>query len=193
MIHLKSAKFYTLVQRLKNWIEAFRLRTLFLALASVITGGILPVKEDLFRPGVFILTLITTIFLQILSNLANDYGDSEKGTDNDNRVGPSRSVQSGKISRKEMRRLIIAFVLLSLLAGLLLLYISFPKEKFPELVLFFFLGLAAIWAAIKYTVGKGAFGYSGLGDLFVFIFFGLVGVAGSYYVQTLMLDIRMIF
>ncbi|MFB6342568.1 1,4-dihydroxy-2-naphthoate polyprenyltransferase [Saccharicrinis sp. FJH62] len=178
------------MQRLKNWIEAFRLRTLFLALASVITGGLLPVREGLFRPLVFILTLITTVFLQILSNLANDYGDSEKGTDNENRVGPLRSVQSGKITHQKMKRMIIAFVLLSLISGLLLLYISFPEEKFPELVMFFFLGIAAIWAAIKYTVGKGAFGYSGLGDFFVFIFFGLVGVAGSYYVQTLMLDIR---
>ena len=126
--------------------------------------------------------------MQILSNLANDYGDSEKGTDNQNRVGPLRSVQSGKISHTEMKRLIIAFVLLSLFAGMMLLYVSFPKDKFPELVLFFFIGLAAIWAAIKYTIGRGAFGYSGLGDVFVFIFFGLVGVVGSYYVQTLTID-----
>ncbi|MFB6319185.1 1,4-dihydroxy-2-naphthoate polyprenyltransferase [Saccharicrinis sp. FJH54] len=176
------------MQRLNNWIEAFRLRTLFLALASVITGGLLPLRVGHFRPGVFVLTLATTIFLQILSNLANDYGDSEKGTDNDNRVGPLRSVQSGKVSRKEMKRLVIAFVVLSLITGLLLLYTSFPEERFPELVLFFFLGIGAIWAAIKYTVGKGAFGYSGLGDIFVFIFFGMVGVAGSYYLQTLTLD-----
>lgn len=173
-----------MVQRFKNWIEAFRLRTLFLALACVIAGGILPVKEDAFKPLIFIITLLTTIFLQILSNLANDYGDYDKGTDNVNRVGPLRSVQSGKISKQEMWYLIISFAVLSLVSGVLLLVLSFPKESLKELLIFFALGLGAIWAAIKYTVGKKAYGYSGLGDFFVFIFFGLVGVMGSYYLQT---------
>ena len=133
---------------------------------------------------VFVLTLLTTLFLQILSNLANDYGDSKKGADNENRIGPERAVQSGAISLGAMKNAILIFSLLALISGLALLYFSFDGQLNWLFVGFLLLGIGAIAAAIKYTVGKGAYGYSGLGDLFVFIFFGIVGVVGSFYLQT---------
>jgi len=132
---------------------------------------------------VVILAVLTTILLQVLSNLANDYGDWMKGTDNQDRVGPERAVQSGEITHEQMKKAVIIFASLSLLSGVWLLYVAFGDELATALV-FFVLGLAAILAAIKYVVGKRAYGYSGLGDLFVFIFFGLVGVFGSYYLNT---------
>ena len=177
------------MKRLINWIEAFRLRTLFLALSAVIAGGLLPIASGLFRPVVFILTLSTALLLQILSNLANDYGDAEKGTDNVNRLGPARTVQSGKISKAEMKRLIIVMASLSLFSGLVLLFSAFGVNHLVQLITFLVLGLAAIGAAILYTVGSRAYGYKGLGDGYVFLFFGLVGVYGSWYLQTLRLDV----
>jgi 1,4-dihydroxy-2-naphthoate octaprenyltransferase len=137
-----------------------------------------------FKWDVFILTLLTTLFLQILSNLANDYGDAVKGTDNENRIGPERAIQSGAISAAEMKKGIIVSALLALVSGLFLLYVAFKEVFDLQFLIFLILGLLSIAAAIKYTVGKGAYGYRALGDLFVFIFFGLVGVAGSYYLQV---------
>lgn len=180
------------MQRLKYWIEAFRLRTLFLALASVITGSLMALNHPDFSVLVFLLTLLTTISLQILSNLANDYGDSEKGTDNQNRVGPERTLQSGKISRLEMKRLIVAFVLISLIFGVSLLYFSLSVKALKSFLLFLFLGIMAIVAALKYTIGKKSFGYLGFGDLFVFVFFGIVGVFGSNYLQTHTIDLQLL-
>ncbi len=130
------------------------------------------------------LTLLTTLLLQILSNLANDYGDSVKGTDNEKRVGPMRAMQSGEISHREMKSAVIVFAVLSLVSGIWLLDTAFT-ENLASILVFLLLGLAAIGAAVKYTVGKGAYGYSGLGDLFVFVFFGPVGVFGAYYLNTL--------
>ena len=126
------------------------------------------------------LALVTATFLQILSNLANDYGDALSGVDDENRLGPTRAIQSGEVSIKEMRMAVILFSLLSLLSGIALLIVSF--SSFSGLfMLFLLVGLLAIAAAIKYTVGKNAYGYSGLGDISVFIFFGIVGVMGSSY------------
>jgi 1,4-dihydroxy-2-naphthoate octaprenyltransferase len=172
------------MNKLAVWIEAFRLRTLPLALSSAILGSFLAYADGKFVLPVFILTLLTTLFLQILSNLANDFGDSMHGTDNKNRLGPERTVQSGKISKKEMKFLIAVFVTLSLLTGILLIYIGLRNSKSWLIVLFFLLGVASIAAAIKYTIGKNPYGYSGFGDLFVFIFFGLVGVCGTYFLHT---------
>ena len=172
------------MNKLAVWIEAFRLRTLPLALSSAILGSFLAYADGKFVLPVFILTLLTTLFLQILSNLANDFGDSMHGTDNKNRLGPERTVQSGKISKKEMKFLIAVFVALSLLTGILLIYIGLRNSKSWLIVLFFLLGVASIAAAIKYTIGKNPYGYSGFGDLFVFIFFGLVGVCGTYFLHT---------
>lgn len=167
----------------KSWVKAYRLRTLPLALSVILTGSFLAMQDGVYNGWVIGFSLLTTLFLQVLSNLANDYGDSIKGTDNDDRVGPQRTVQSGEISRESMKKAIIVFASLSLLTGVALLYFSFG-DNFKLSLLFLVLGLAAIWAAVKYTVGEKAYGYAGFGDLFVFIFFGLVGVAGSYFLNT---------
>ena len=174
-----------------SWIKAFRLRTLPLAFSSILTGTFLAMETGVYNNLVIAFSLLTTLFLQILSNLANDYGDAMKGTDNENRVGPQRAVQSGDITPAQMKNSIIIFASLSLLSGITLLYFAFGENFIPALI-FFAIGIAAIAASIKYTVGTKAYGYAGLGDLFVFIFFGLVGVLGSYYLNTLSFDWQII-
>ena len=169
---------------MKHWIAAFRLRTLPLALSSIIFGSALAIKANSFKPAIFISCIVTTVLLQILSNLANDYGDFQKGTDNDKRVGPDRALQSGNISITQMKKAIIFFSFLSFASGLLLLFFSFNLENLHYVLAFLLLGLASIWAAINYTAGKSAYGYRALGDIFVFIFFGLVGVLGSCFLFT---------
>ena len=146
-------------------------------------GGFLASSVGAFRWDIFLLCVSTTIFLQILSNLANDYGDSIHGADSADRKGPSRAVQSGAISRGQMRSAVIIFVFLCLCSGISLLLIAFGLDWNA---IFFFLGLGVlcILAAIAYTVGKRPYGYIGLGDLSVLIFFGFVGVLGSYYLFT---------
>jgi 1,4-dihydroxy-2-naphthoate octaprenyltransferase len=166
------------------WIQAFRLRTLPLALSSAVLGSFLAYADKQFNSIVFGLAILTTIFLQVLSNLANDFGDSQNGVDNAGRVGPERTVQSGKISVAEMKRLIVVFVFLSFVAGALLIYFGIRDANTEIILLFFLLGIASIVAAIKYTVGKNPYGYSGFGDLFVFVFFGLIGVCGTYFLHT---------
>lgn len=166
------------------WIDAFRLRTLPLALSSAILGSFLAYAEGMFNPAVFGLAISTTILLQILSNLANDFGDSQHGVDNAKRLGPVRTVQSGKISKPEMKLLIIGFTILSFFSGSLLIYFGLKNTNSGLIILFLLLGIASIAAAIKYTVGKNPYGYSGFGDLFVFIFFGLVGVCGTFFLHT---------
>lgn len=169
----------------KSWLHAFRLRTLPLALSSIIVGGALSFFDDSFKVWVCVLAAVTTTLLQILSNLANDYGDAVVGTDNKDRVGPTRTVQSGAISKKQMSRAIIFFSILSLLSGISLLYIAFNGVINLNLILFLLLGIFAITAAINYTIGKNPYGYKGFGDLFVLIFFGIVGVMGTYFLNTL--------
>ena len=171
------------MSKTSSWIKAFRLRTLPLAMASIILGSFLAVYDGAYNWAVIILSMTTTLFLQILSNLANDYGDSQKGTDNKQRVGPERTVQSGEILPRQMKTAVIVFAVLSLISGILLLYISFGDD-IGKALFFLLIGIGAIMAAIKYTIGKKAYGYSGFGDLFVFIFFGLVGVVGTYYLNT---------
>lgn len=172
--------------KLQAWLYAFRLRTLPLAFSSIITGSSLAYvdNKEHFSFAVFGLCLLTTLLLQILSNLANDYGDSEKGTDNDDRIGPKRAVQAGLLSFSEIKRGIIVCVVLCLLSGSALITKATVGLNLGYGVFFFLLGLAAIAAAIKYTVGKNAYGYMGLGDVFVLLFFGLVGVCGSYYLMA---------
>jgi 1,4-dihydroxy-2-naphthoate octaprenyltransferase len=177
---------------MKSWLKAFRLRTLPLSFSNILLGSAIAYGMQIrthfalfdFSWTIFSLTLLTTLLLQILSNLANDYGDSKKGADNENRIGPARAIQSGEISSTAMLRAIIILSVLTLISGMTLLFVSFRENLNWTFVGFFLLGVAAIAAAIKYTVGKGAYGYSGLGDLFVFIFFGLVGVIGSFYLQS---------
>jgi 1,4-dihydroxy-2-naphthoate octaprenyltransferase len=168
--------------KFQAWLYAFRLRTLPLAFSSIITGSFISYHRT-FSWTILGLAVLTTLLLQILSNLANDYGDSEKGTDNEDRIGPKRAVQSGILSFSEIKKAIIFFSLLCLIFGSLLIHISLGGQDMRSLI-FLALGLAAIAAAIKYTVGSGAYGYYGMGDIFVMLFFGLVGVAGSYYLQS---------
>jgi 1,4-dihydroxy-2-naphthoate polyprenyltransferase len=167
----------------KAWLSAFRLRTLPLSLSCIGMAGFLAAYANKFDGGIFALCCITTIFLQVLSNLANDYGDSVNGADHAGRQGPKRAVQSGAISLVSMRNAVIVFVLLSLASGLLLLWISFGTN-WKGFTTFFGLGLLSILAAIGYTVGKRPYGYIGLGDVSVLLFFGLVGVMGSYFLFT---------
>ncbi|MCC2546800.1 1,4-dihydroxy-2-naphthoate polyprenyltransferase [Hymenobacter sp. BT175] len=168
----------------KAWISAFRPRTLPLALASIMAGGFLAAAHGQFRGWVVGLAALTTILLQILSNLANDYGDSQNGADSVHREGPQRAVQSGAISPARMKQAMGLFGLLSLLSGLLLLWVALGAAGAWVFGAFLILGLCAIWAAVNYTAGTNPYGYAGLGDLSVFIFFGLVGVCGTYYLQA---------
>ncbi len=165
---------------MKKWLEAFRLRTLPLALASIGMGAFLAAASGHFDWAVFGLCALTTIFLQVLSNLANDYGDSIHGADSAERTGPQRAVQSGAISQSAMLRAIIICSILSLASGIGLILQAFGG--FGE-VFWYFLGLGglSILAAITYTAGKKPYGYAGLGDISVMIFFGLVAVMGSAY------------
>ena len=128
--------------------------------------------------------MFTTIGFQIISNLSNDYGDWIKGTDNEKRIGPERAIQSGKIGLLEMLNAIKIISIITLIIALILIYISFGKENIMYSILFVVLGLSSIYAAVKYTMGKNAYGYSGFGDIFVFIFFGIVSVCGSYFLYT---------
>lgn len=146
-------------------------------------GGFLASAAGAFRWNIFLLSVLTTIFLQVLSNLANDYGDSVHGADSDDRKGPSRAVQSGAVTAGQMRTAVVIFVLLSLISGITLLVVSFGFD-WNAILFFFLLGILSILAAIAYTVGRKPYGYAGLGDLSVLLFFGFVGVMGSYYLFT---------
>lgn len=168
---------------IKAWLSAFRLRTLPLALSSILMGGFLASAADSFQWNIFLLCILTTIFLQVLSNLANDYGDSVHGADSAERKGPLRAVQSGAISARQMKTAVFIFILLCLVTGLTLLWNAFGWN-WSAILFFFGLGVLSILAAIAYTVGRKPYGYIGLGDLSVLIFFGLVGVLGSYYLFT---------
>jgi 1,4-dihydroxy-2-naphthoate octaprenyltransferase len=168
---------------IKAWISAFRLRTLPLAFSSIITGSAIAYYHWSFNGLIFTLALLTTLFLQVLSNLANDYGDSEHGADNDQRIGPERTVQSGAISKGRMKTAMIIFSALALCSGIPLIIEGTKAINLKWFLIFLALGIGSIIAAIKYTAGKNPYGYKGLGDVFVFIFFGLVGVIGTFILQ----------
>ncbi|AIL46408.1 1,4-dihydroxy-2-naphthoate octaprenyltransferase [Elizabethkingia anophelis] len=181
-----------------EWIKAARLRTLPLSLSGIILGSLIA-KWKLNSVGeswdvwVFVLALVVTLLYQVLSNYANDYGDGVKGTDK-KRAGEAeaRAVASGKITAKQMRNAVILFSILSLAFTILLLYKAFFPGHIQAFYVFIGLGVACIFAAIGYTVGKRPYGYMGLGDVFVFVFFGLVSVMGSYYLFTKTFDWQMI-
>ena len=166
--------------KIKIWISTFRLRTLPLALASMLGGAYLAKLHHCFDTVIFVLSCLTTVLLQVLSNIANDYGDAVNGADNNGRLGPQRAVSSGLISKDQMKIAIIIFVALSLFSGTWLLWQSF-KNIDIRFVFWFIIGVLGILAAIKYTAGANPYGYKGLGDLFVFIFFGLVALVGSFF------------
>jgi 1,4-dihydroxy-2-naphthoate polyprenyltransferase len=146
-------------------------------------GSFLAAAEQKFDWTILILSILTATFLQILSNLSNDYGDSVHGADSESRVGPKRAVQAGHISSASMKKAIWLFSILSLVTGITLLIVAIKFSPVNFLILFL-IGLLSIVAAIKYTAGDNPYGYAGLGDISVFIFFGLVGVLGTYYLQA---------
>ena len=173
---------------MNRWIEAARPRTLPLAIASILLGNFLAYAAGKFSFLTAALAILTTLFLQILSNFANDLGDSKNGVDNKNRKVALRAVQTGKISASEMKNAVIIAASLSFISGISLLYFALQYAKPQTIITFVVLGLLAILAAIAYTVGKRPYGYMGLGDLSVFLFFGWVGTFGTYYLQTEILN-----
>ena len=169
--------------KFEYWIKAARIRTLPLAFSCVLlSASLVLINQGNLSIKILLLTLTTTLLLQILSNFANDYGDAIKNADK-NRIGEQRMVQSGKIPKSHMRMAIVLFSVLSLSVGSYLVFSVFQEQIF-KILIFISLGVSAIVAAIKYTVGKSAYGYKAFGDLSVFIFFGIVGVIGSYYLFT---------
>ncbi len=178
---------------IQSWLKAFRLRTLPLSLSGIILGSFLAKKEGFWDGYIFVFALLTTLFFQILSNLANDLGDSQKGTDNQFRVGPMRAVQSGEISMKAMKLAVAIFTFLSLVSAAILIRISAVGMTKQVIWMYVLLAVLCVIAAITYTVGKKAYGYHGFGDLFVFVFFGLVSVLGSYTLYTKTFNPEIIF
>lgn len=170
--------------KIEPWIYAARLKTLPLALSSPLMGSILAWYDGHFLWSVFILSTLTTLLLQILSNFANDYGDFASGADNSNRIGPKRMLQSGEISPSQMKVGLIINILFALISGILLIYFGTRGRDVIIPLIFLGIGVAAIVAAIKYTIGKNPYGYMGFGDLFVFLFFGIVGVLGTSFLHT---------
>ncbi|MVM31066.1 1,4-dihydroxy-2-naphthoate polyprenyltransferase [Spirosoma sp. HMF4905] len=170
---------------MKSWIAAARPRTLPLSLASIILGSFLASADHHFSWSIALLAALTTIFLQILSNFANDYGDAVSGKDTELRVGPRRAVATGDITKEAMMRGIIIMSVLSLVSGIGLLILAFYDAGATVFWFFLVLGLLSIAAAIGYTNGKRPYGYAGFGDIAVLIFFGWVGVLGTYFLHTL--------
>lgn len=168
---------------ISTWIEAARLRTLPLAMSSIITGSALARFDGTFNWCVFMPALLTAVFLQILSNLANDYGDAVKGTDNTGRIGPSRAVQSGAITPAQMKKGIAFTAFAAVFTGIWLVREGLDSLPLVDYIVFLFLGLASVIAALTYTLGKKPYGYSGFGDIAVFLFFGLIGVLGTYFLH----------
>ncbi|SHG84611.1 1,4-dihydroxy-2-naphthoate prenyltransferase [Flavobacterium fluvii] len=185
---------------MKHWIEAARLRTLPLSVSGIIVGSMYALRPtedietptDVFSWRIFALAMLTTLGLQILSNFANDYGDGMKGTDNADRVGPQRAIQSGVISPAAMKRAIILTSGLTLISAMLLIYFAFSDTNIGYSIFFLVLGILAIASAIRYTVGNTAYGYRGFGDLFVFVFFGLVSTLGVNFLYSKEVELLLI-
>ena len=177
---------------IKPWIQAARLRTLPLSVSGIIVGSAYAYYQGFSDWRIVVLALLTTLGLQVLSNYANDYGDGVKGTDA-NRIGEKRLVAAGVITAEQMKKAVIITAILTFIIALLLIYVAFGKENFALSLIFILLGIGSIGAAIKYTIGKSAYGYNGFGDLFVFIFFGLVSVVGSNFLFTHFIDWMLLF
>ena len=177
---------------IKSWLSAARLRTLPLSISGIITGSSIAYANGYFNFEIFFIALLVTIGFQIISNFANDYGDGVKGTDNSDRIGPERAIQSGAISPKLMIKGIKICGGITFVLAIYLIYISFGLDNLLYSGIFFVLGIASIYAAVKYTVGKNAYGYSGYGDLFVLLFFGIVSVCGSYFLYAHQLPVTVL-
>ncbi|WP_348797199.1 1,4-dihydroxy-2-naphthoate octaprenyltransferase [Flavobacterium adhaerens] len=181
---------------MKNWIEAARLRTLPLSVSGIIVGSMYALRAtdsidtptEVFSWTIFGFALLTTLGLQVLSNFANDYGDGVKGTDNNDRIGPKRAIQSGLISPQSMKRALFITSGLTLFSAILLIYVAFGADNLAYSLFYLILGILAIISAIRYTVGKSAYGYQGYGDIFVFVFFGLVSTLGVNFLYSKQFD-----
>ncbi len=180
-----------MMNNIKPWILAARLRTLPLSVSGIIVGSAYAYFQNHFDGLIFTLALVTTLAFQVLSNFANDYGDGIKGTDT-HRIGEKRMVASGEITPQQMKKAVVLMSLFSLVVAVGLIYVSFGRDHFLYSILFLLLGLACISAAIKYTVGTKAYGYSGFGDVFVFVFFGLVAVMGSNFLYSKTVDLKLL-
>lgn len=182
---------------MKHWIQAARLRTLPLSVSGIMVGSLYALANptnailtptQVFNWTIFTFAMLTTLGLQILSNFANDYGDGVKGTDNQDRIGPARAIQSGLISPEAMKKAIYITGFLTFITAVLLIYVSFQDKYIWFSLLFLVLGIAAIASAIRYTVGNSAYGYKGYGDVFVFVFFGLVSTLGVNFLYSKQFD-----
>ncbi|OJX49889.1 MAG: 1,4-dihydroxy-2-naphthoate octaprenyltransferase [Flavobacterium sp. 38-13] len=185
---------------MKHWVEAARLRTLPLSVSGIIVGSMYALAyptanvltpTEVFNWQLFGFAILTTLGLQVLSNFANDYGDGIKGTDNEDRIGPKRAIQSGVISPQAMKRAIIITSVLTFISAVLLIYFAFGETNIGYSIFFLILGLLAIASAIRYTIGNTAYGYRGYGDLFVFVFFGLVSTLGVNFLYSKELDYKL--
>lgn len=168
----------------KSWIKAARLRTLPLAMSGILMGAALSYFDGGFQPKITVLAIVTALFIQIFSNFANDYGDSQKGTDNQHRVGPKRTVQSGEISPKEMKVGMVVLIALSLATGIWLIAEGTKGLDRTTFLLFLVFGIVALIAAYRYTAGSNPYGYAGFGDAAVFLFFGILPVVGTYFLNV---------
>ena len=181
------------------YIQSLRLRTLPLSMSGIVLGSglayshLLPLSSYLLT---FSFAILTTLSLQILSNLSNELGDALKGTDTDQHGRQAYGLQAGTITIPQMKKMIILFIVLSILFGTTLLCIAFGlpisniKCHMSNILIFLGLGLLAIVGAMTYTLGKHSYGYMGLGDLGVFLFFGLLSTVGAYYLQTKSLNVE---
>ena len=166
----------------KSILYASRLRTLPLALSCIITGNAMSYYLGVFQWEIFFLSIVTTLLLQIVSNFSNDIGDSEKGSDNEERIGPRRTIQSGMIAPNELRKILKMTMLLASLSGIALILIA--NILWWEKLILFLVGLISLWAADNYTRGDIAYGYRAFGDVFVFLFFGIIGVIDSMFLNV---------
>lgn len=177
-----------MIKKIKPWLSAFRLRTLPLSVSGIIIGSCFAYYDGKFDGLIMTFAILLTIALQILSNIANDYGDGVRGTDNENRIGPERAIQSGAITPTKMFDAIKINVLIVIVLTVGLIFVSFGSKYLLYTILFFLLSGFSVYAAINYTVGSSPYGYRGLGDVFVFIFFGILSVVGTYFLYTKHLD-----
>lgn len=185
---------------MKHWIQAARLRTLPLSVSGIIVGSMYALRPtdnidtptEVFSWTIFGFAILTTLGLQVLSNFANDYGDGMKGTDNEDRVGPKRAIQSGVISPAAMKRALFITSALTLISAMVLIYFAFKDTNIGYSLFYLVLGILAIVSAIRYTVGNTAYGYRGFGDLFVFVFFGLVSTLGVNFLYSKQLDFNLV-
>ncbi|WP_458626356.1 1,4-dihydroxy-2-naphthoate octaprenyltransferase [Winogradskyella sp. PC D3.3] len=176
------------MDKIKPWLSAMRLRTLPLSVSGIILGGCFAFYNGYFNPWVFCFAILTTISLQILSNLANDYGDGVRGTDNEERVGPDRAIQSGAITPDEMMDGIKLNIIIVIIFTMILIWNAFDHGSILYILLFLLLGGLSVYAALNYTMGDSPYGYRALGDVYVFVFFGLISTLGCYFLFAHRID-----